>query len=57
MHKCFVFICYIYTSISLKMEIREPYQTPTVRVVEMQPGAYILQASLDMTWEQGELQH
>ena len=35
------------------MEIRETYQTPTVRFVEMQPDAYILQTSseLDMTWE------
>lgn len=39
----------------MMMENREPYQTPTVRVVEMQPDAFILQASLDMTWESEDL--
>ena len=33
------------------MEKRETYQTPTVRVVEMLPGAFILHASLDKYWE------
>lgn len=37
------------------MEIREPYQTPIARVVEMQPGDCILQASLSMSWEEEKI--
>ncbi len=35
-------------------QVPEPYLAPVATIVELQPGSCILEASLNMTWEEKE---